>query len=197
MSKDSSLDRKPPTWRNWGDHPYVVTVIVAAAIVTIVGFLWDRGRSPNTPPSIESATIGRKQDSLGSESGAEKPAVVLLSPVTFQEVMGYVYDEVHTQIQRDEFLQHHLGRRVVWNGFVGNVSDDRAGDSLSVLITTEEGDSYKSAFLSFPREYRSDLVALDFGQKIEVACVFAEFSGRAHLRKCELLKVWPIEKKRS
>ena len=63
-----------------------------------------------------------------------------------------------------------------------------------MLIAAEEDGSNHVAFLSFPQDDRAQLASLSFGQKIKVTCTFVEFDSRAHLKDCELVKVWPEEK---
>jgi hypothetical protein len=115
------------------------------------------------------------------------------SPVTFRELMTYVYEQASTSIQRDEFLRQHLGVRVTWDGLIGGVYDDNGGE-ISVIIFDEEDSSY-AAFMTFPRILRPQLVVLNFGQKVTARCTFSKFDARPTLTNCELTKVWPLEQR--
>lgn len=168
----------------------MLIISVIGSVLTIAGFFGIRYHSKvSEPPSTKNRSGITERHEIAQ---APVPGV-RSSPVTFQELMHYVYQEVHTDIQREEFLDRHLGRRVTWEGWVGGVSDHRE-KGVSALITANEDSSYYVAFLSFPQEDKPQLASLSFGQRIRVTCTFENFDAQAHLKDCELLKVWSEEK---
>jgi hypothetical protein len=58
-----------PQWKNWGDHPFVVVIGLAAAIIAIVAFVRDKTNSspPPTPPA--SSIVGIWDQYVKDEDG--------------------------------------------------------------------------------------------------------------------------------
>lgn len=169
------------TWRNWSDHPLVVATLVTAAVIGTFIIIIEYSRGRKSPSGIE------EQAESAPLSGV--PSSAIFSPTTFQDFMNYIYRESHTSAQEDDFISRHLGKRVVWEGWVGNVSNYSEG--LSVILMAGEHEANLVAFSKFASEYKADLLALDHGQRIRVSCLLDRFSAQAHLEGCQLLKVWP------
>lgn len=188
-TKPSEVQEKEgqSTWRNWSDNPLVVATLVATALIGTFVVTIDYCRDRKTASGIEEHA---PQDESESTILSGVPSRTIFSPTTFQDFMNYIYRESHTSAQQDEFISRHLGRRVIWEGWVGNVSND-SDEGLSVILMAGEHDTHLLAFSKFIPEYRADLLALEYGQRIKISCVLDEFSARAHLEGCQLLKVWP------
>jgi hypothetical protein len=228
-------EEKP--WRPWSDHPVVVTAVLVAALVAVVGgggiYEWVRrlsrhdisdGTATAEPARTQTATDGKKRLTLPTPSGRQAPdlaeagppsptvvrpsgslhadspteiqakdhearSAVLASQVTFQDLGGYLYEEVHTSAQVDDILQRLANKSVTWEGWIANVSPESDG-GLSVLLRSRKEAARAMAFLSFPSTYRSELLSLNRDQRIRATCTFVDFSGLAfNLKACQLLQV--------
>jgi hypothetical protein len=154
--------------------------IALYVVVAIAAFLFGQRSFKNEP-------------SARTEPIEESSQTALTSPVTLQGFMRYLSKETHTDLQRDEFLKRHLGRRVTWDGWVGAVAD-RGNRGISVLLLAKEGGSSSdAAFLSFPQEDGPELTSLHIGQKITSSCKLDNFVDQALLTACELARVWPAD----
>jgi len=123
------------------------------------------------------------------EGKAHESGSAFASPVTFQVVGSYLYEETHTSAQVDDILQRLKNRSVTWEGWIANVSLESDG-GLSVFLKSRKGTARAMAFLSFPPIYRSELLPLNRDQRIRASCTFVEFSGLAFILKpCQLLQV--------
>jgi len=190
----------PGPWRPWGHHPAVVIVGVIAGVVIIATFLlelWDRQRRQPQPleSNISSAPPSTPRDlpKASEKAGESQSPAPLPSPVTLQEIAAYVYEEFHTSAQVDDYINRHLNRAVVWEGWVGNVSKHLDGTYSVILMPTKDSLS-GLAFLAFPSSYESELLPLNYGRKIKVRGVLVKFDSRFHLEHCELLEVSPTSK---
>jgi len=228
-------EEKP--WRPWSDHPVVVTAVLVAALVAVVGgggiYEWARrlsrrdisnGTATAEPARIEAVTDGERRLTFPTPPGRQAPdlaeagppsptavrqgdsrhadsptehlakaekarSAVLASQVTFQDLGGYLYEEVHTSAQVDDILQGLANKSVTWEGWIANVSPESDG-GLSVILRSRKETARAMAFLSFPSTYRSELLPLNRDQRIRATCTFVDFSGLAfNLKACQLLQV--------
>ncbi len=178
-------------WRPWGHHPGVVILGSIAALVVIATggvevWNWRHDRVQGADSSLGSP-------SRQGESPKVQPPAALSSLVTLQELAAYVYEEYHTSAQVDDFIDRHLNRSVVWDGWVGNVSR-RYDGAYSVILMPAKGSMSGLAYLTFPSAYRADLLGLNYGQKVRVSGTFSQFDSRFHLEKCALLQVSPVSR---
>ena len=51
------LNRQNGTWRDWGNHPFVVIVVVLASLTAIIAFIRDVWQKPIVEPLIPSAAV--------------------------------------------------------------------------------------------------------------------------------------------
>lgn len=133
------------------------------------------GRQPSSQPLDES--LQRRADVATSAKA--------FSAVTFEEFMEAIYSWELTDLQRGQFVKQHVGKTVIWEGNVAGVSE--AGDVISVLLR-HSPDSRYLAFLAFDPSSRDELLQLDRGTKIEVACLLEDWGAEAELINCRLLR---------
>jgi len=111
------------------------------------------------------------------------------SPVSMEEFFETVFNRNITQIQRDDFLARQIGRRVIWEGKLADVSGSSRESTLMIRCEAVPG---RFAFFEFPTTNRGDLLALKRDQRVKVSGILREWNvNYVNLEKSQLLKIWP------
>jgi hypothetical protein len=98
--------------------------------------------------------------------------------------------------ERQEFLDSMVGQKVVWRGWVYDVSNTTA-DSIGVVITTREAPSMPPFMLvSFPASvWGTKLYALRNGDQVEVGAIYREGGSHAERPILDGLSISVVEAK--
>jgi hypothetical protein len=113
------------TWKNWGDHPVVVTI---GLIIGISGFgytVYDhfskQGDTVNKPPSTSTST------------SISRPAQV---PVQLAPLPKEIIDEIRKRppLQQDEAAKHYVGQRFKWHVTLSYASEVKSGNTEQGIV---------------------------------------------------------------
>ncbi|MCX5637764.1 MAG: hypothetical protein NTX52_08755 [Planctomycetota bacterium] len=132
-----------------------------------------------------------QQHSQGEETKVE------FSPITLQSYLKQIGDPNLTDLQREKFLQEHLGRRVEWEGYVRQVGKgtDLPERAHIVSITpTLDFSTMNLVHCWFPSKFKADLLSLKEKQKVIISGILEEQEVLGPvLMNCELRKVMDAE----
>lgn len=181
---------------------FVLIFTVLAGTASILSYLrtWsplitsrrDITASAKSSPEIKPNVKNGQSNELGEATvAANSPS---FSSITMQEFFSTMFNWSLTSLQRDEILKQHLGRTVIWQGRISNVSDATMDNSIEVIMVEGNVDTIHLAFLTFSPNYRASLLSLKSGQELEITGILQRFDGQAHLDNCRTLRVLPTKR---
>jgi len=163
---------------------------IAASLVVLVAFITG---APSVPALFEKLQTRRPGSSTLSEATAD--------PITFVSFLTGALDKRLTDIQRNEFVRSHNGRRVTWEGYVIGVKEDRMGPNRAFHLTfrsePRQADwgpfHWNFAMAWFPDAAKQDLLTLRDGQQVVVSGILdaARDPGHPTLSDPRLEKIYP------
>jgi hypothetical protein len=148
---------------------------------------------PATQPSVSVTLPTLTPQGLASKSDdSEGEAFIAAkdqsySPMTMEEYFDAWYRKATTSLQRDALEEQMLGCRVIWAGQIKSIEGKNDG---SLLMTVEPLDgSYGTAFLSFDKSQRTELLKLHKDQQIRFTGIIRSFVASPFLRDCRILRI--------
>jgi hypothetical protein len=96
--------------------------IKAAVILGIFGIVAALITSPLWVPLLVKHSDIRNSHTLIQQHSQGEETKVEFSPITLQSYLKQIGDPNLTDLQREKFLQEHLGRRVEWEGYIRQVA---------------------------------------------------------------------------
>ncbi|MGH9930018.1 MAG: hypothetical protein ACREA9_12460 [Pyrinomonadaceae bacterium] len=150
-----------------------------------------------TPNSNQLISDNRPSPQVKEQENVDEASIAAsspsFSPVTLDEFLDTMWEKPLTSLQREDFLQRQLGKRVIWEGYVLTVSEWSSDRTVSLAIDNGKSNFTNYATFSFPAGAREDLLALKPRQLVKVTGVLKKFDSIARLDDCRILKIWPLE----
>jgi hypothetical protein len=181
---------------------FVIGIILIPLIVFGIGYfkaqpsktIEPQNEADQLKQTTPSGTVSQNQAS--SVDGIDEAAIAAssssFSPISMSEFFNTAISMSLTDLQRTDFISQQSGRRVIWEGAIATVNDDR--DKISVGLTDYKSDFVYIAFFSFPPDHRSDFVALKPGQRVRITGILREWHvTNAQLDSSRIIKIWPFE----
>ena len=114
------------------------------------------------------------------------------SPVSMKEFFDTFFNFSLTDLQRSDFVSRQIGKRVIWEGIIGTVSEFQ--NEVRVGITDEDASIVYLAIFTFPTDHRSDLLNLKTRQKVKITGILREHRVNiVNLDSSRIIKIWPVE----
>ena len=117
--------------------------------------------SETVPLDLENINAGPTQDVLEQidrERNYENIPVPTgesnLSFLEYVQTFANIYDNF---LQRDAFIEDLLGKKVTWEGYVGDVMDGRSGIMLAILLFKDNDPVKMISVIHFPESFRTQL----------------------------------------
>lgn len=171
-----------------------VLVTIAAGLIALFAWLTgvpslpalfktSRPEQPSSsPPTLQLAPAATPIQALPLPARDQRQLStkeVPTDPITFVAFLNGVLDKTLTDIQRDEFINSHEGRRVTWEGYVISVKSEPIGvdssHSFSLAVRPElEGKEwgplhFNFAMAWFSPEAKQDLLTLHADQRVIIS----------------------------
>jgi len=190
-------------------------VTIAAGLIVLVGWLTG---VPSLPGLFKIFRPERPSSPLSSEehyAPAPAPSQALsrldqrqsstkedtIDPITFVSFLTGALDKKLTDIQREEFVNSHNGRRVTWEGYVIGVRkgqpqlDSSRAFNLAFRPEAEEWGllHWNFAMAWFPDAAKPDLLTVHDGQRVVVSGILNTGTdpGYPRLDEARLEKIYP------
>jgi hypothetical protein len=158
--------------------------------------------SPHTPtPAVtqQLPALNRTEQLLSSPAVIQQQAPV--DPISFISFLSGALDKKLTDIQREEFINAHDGRRVTWEGYVIGVKAEHlplnSNRTFSLAFRPEAETSgplqWQFAMAWFPDTAKPDLLTLHEDQHVMVSGILATGTDPGHpiLNDARLEKIYP------
>lgn len=160
----------------------VALIFLLAAITTI---------AVNLEKILERISPSKHIQQIKDDSEIVK---VDFSPITHKGFFDKISDDNLTDLQKDQFLKQHLGRKVEWEGFVQRVDNgtDSEGFEHVVYITPilNMNSKFDMTGCWFSAKHKRDLLALEKGQRAVVSGILKDYDRLGvRLVYCELKMV--------
>ena len=198
---------------NLENHPLVV---VFAIVVISSGITWTianellvkprdfhinvlRAENDNLKKNLQHLPVSHgESDSLAGPAPmfwntqlADQAAAGDFSPLSIREYFEVWYDHSMTDLQRGEFENSVIGKRVVWEGTVSSI---KPGSDERILLTLEDKmEGRFTAFFYFEKDQREELLRLQPNQHIKVSGRIRSIIDSPFLYESRVLQILDIE----
>jgi hypothetical protein len=197
-------------------HKQIIFWMKVAAVVAILGVLiailtlyrTSSPTSPSPPTKLNAPTAEQSSHTptpAVTQQLPSSPAVIQqqvpVDPISFISFLTGALDKKLTEVQREEFINAHDGRRVAWEGYVIGVKpehlplDSNRAFNLAFRPEAEKSGPlhWKFAMAWFPDTAKPDLLTLHEDQHVVVSGILAARSdpGYPILNDARLEKIYP------
>ena len=138
------------------------------------------------PVSKPNSVAAQPPSSLNQELDAEAQKGDF-SPLTMSDYFQRWYDDSKTQLQRQEFENGILGKRVVWQGTIGSVELKSHGQILLTLKDQKKG--FHTAFFYFEEHQKGELLKLQPDQRVKISGRVERIIASPILGECRILEI--------
>ena len=186
---------------------FYIAFAVAVALPILIGILprlrWGaiqvNATDQNQIPTPQSPAPNSIKNAVNQNAELDEANISanssFFSPVSMKDFFDTMFNPSLTSLQQDEYLKQQIGRRVIWEGDVGSVSDG-IDNQITLVMLYDDFSTYHFAFFTFTSDYRSVLLSLKPHQRVRVTGVLKSYNGSAHLEDCKILTISPTDEPR-
>ncbi len=181
-------------------HLNLTYLLLAIAASLIALFVFVTG-VPSLPALFKIFRAEQLSSSPPVTQRVPAPSRVPADPITFVAFLTGALDKTLTDIQQEEFINAHDGRRVTWEGYVIGVTREHfplnPSRAFNFAFRPEAEKSgplhWNFAMAWFPDAAKRDLLTLHEGQHVVVSGILATGTNPGHpiLNDARLEKIYP------